>query len=83
MLHILPSNDITAARKAIGDRMVVIGTINNPDVLTGGTNIDVRRAVFHSIKTGSTIIAPEAAISSKTPTSNLIELVRATHHTKV
>ena len=79
VLNILPSNDIPAARKIIGDRMLVMGSINNPDVLVGGTAMDVRRAVFHSIKTGSTIIAPEAAISTKTPTSNLIELVHAAH----
>lgn len=79
ILHTLPSNNIPAARSVIGNRMIVIGTINNPDILTGGTGIDVRRAVFHSIKTGSTIIAPEAAISTKTPTSNLVELIRASH----
>jgi MtaA/CmuA family methyltransferase len=82
VLNILPSNDIPAARAVIGSRMTVIGTINNPDVLTGGSTMDVRRAVFHSINSGSKIIAPEAAISTKTPTSNLIELVRAAHNYK-
>ena len=79
LLNILPSNDIPVARKIIGDRMVVIGAINNPDVLVGGTAMDVRRAVLHSVKTGSRIISPEAAISTKTPTANLIELVHTAH----
>ena len=79
VLNILPSNDIAAARKQVGEHMLILGAINNPDILIGGTSADVRRAVFHSIKSGSRIVAPEAAISTKTPTPNLIELVRTAH----
>lgn len=67
VLNILPSNDIAAARKQVGEHMLILGAINNPDILIGGTSADVRRAVFHSIKSGSRIVARRPPFPPKRP----------------
>lgn len=82
ILHILANNNLQKARETIGNRMLVIGSINNPAVLVSGTPEDVRREVFRCIEYGGRLIAPEAAIPLKTPTANLIELVQSVHRAR-
>jgi [methyl-Co(III) methanol-specific corrinoid protein]:coenzyme M methyltransferase len=51
--------------------MVLVGNINNPRTLLGGTVDDVRREVFHALDAGIDIIAPECAVPLNARTENV------------
>ncbi len=82
ILHLVTTNDIPRARSIIGDKMEIIGSINNPDILVSGTSADIRRSVFLAIDAGARILAPEAAVPFTVSTKNLLELTQAAHHAR-
>jgi [methyl-Co(III) methanol-specific corrinoid protein]:coenzyme M methyltransferase len=64
------------AREIVGDRVVLIGNVNNPRTLLFGTPEDVRREVGEILAAGIEIVGPECAIPLTTPTENLRAVVQ-------
>ncbi len=71
--------DAKMAVETVGDRISLVGNINNPEVLFQGTPDDVRRQVRYAIEAGVNMIGPECAIPLSTPFENLKAIVAATH----
>jgi len=71
--------DARVAVEKIGDRMCLVGNVNNPDVLYQGTPDDVYKQARYAIEAGVDIIAPECAIPLSTPLENLKAVVSAAH----
>ncbi|MGI5817776.1 MAG: MtaA/CmuA family methyltransferase [Armatimonadota bacterium] len=65
------------ARWAAGDRIALMGNINNPRTLLQGTAEDVAAEVDAALTAGVEIVAPECAVPLTTPTENLKALERA------
>lgn len=66
--------DAVAAAKG---KMTLMGAVNNPTVLLGGTPEMVRHASRQLIEGGVHILSPECAVPLTTPTANLRALVEA------
>jgi len=73
--HFESQND-PAAMKAQAE-MVLIGNINNPEIIRSGSRDDVRRAVFTALDAGVDIIAPECAVPLDAPMANVRAVVEA------
>ncbi|MBW2102017.1 MAG: MtaA/CmuA family methyltransferase [Deltaproteobacteria bacterium] len=71
--------DAKSAVKRVGERMALVGNVNNPEVLYQGTPEDVRRQVRYAIEAGVDMIGPECAIPLATPLENLKAIVEAAH----
>lgn len=65
------------ARWAAGERIALMGNINNPRTLLHGSEDDVAAEVEACLLAGVDIIAPECAVPLTTPTDNLQAMVRA------
>jgi len=65
------------ARWLAGDRIALMGNINNPQTLLAGTPEDVAEEVAVCLRAGIEIIAPECAVPLTTPTRNLQAIERA------
>jgi uroporphyrinogen-III decarboxylase len=63
--------DAKAAVKRIGDRISLIGNLNNPCTLLQGTTEDVYKQARYAIDAGVDIIGPECAVPLTTPLANL------------
>jgi len=62
------------ARWAAGDRIALMGNINNPETLLRGTRRDVAAEVEDCLAAGIEIIGPECAVPLTTPTENLQQI---------
>jgi len=71
--------DAKAAVEKIGNRVCMVGNINNPQTLYLGTPEDVHKQVRYAIDAGVDIIGPECAIPLATPLDNLKAIVSAVH----
>lgn len=71
--------DAQTAVKKVGDRMCMVGNVNNPRVLYQGTPEDVYQQVRYAVDAGVDIIGPECAIPLATPLENLKAIVSAAH----
>ena len=71
--------DARTAVEKIGDRMCLVGNVNNPEVLYQGTPEDVYSQVRYAVDAGVDIIAPECAVPLSTPLENLKAVVAAAH----
>jgi [methyl-Co(III) methanol-specific corrinoid protein]:coenzyme M methyltransferase len=71
--------DAKMAVETVGDRISLVGNINNPEVLFQGTPDDVHKQVRYAIDAGVNMIGPECAIPLSTPLENLKTIVEATH----
>ena len=71
--------DAREAVKRVGDKMSLVGNINNPEVLFNGTPEQVREQVRYAVEAGVNIIGPECAIPLGTPLANLKAIVAAAH----
>ena len=72
--------DAKEAVERVGDRISLVGNIDNANVLFMGTPEDVYKQARYAIESGVNIIGPECAIPLKTPIENLkaiSEAVRA------
>jgi MtaA/CmuA family methyltransferase len=69
--------DAREAVQTVGDKMVLIGNVNNPQALLQGTPEDVYRQARYAIEAGVEIIGPECAIPLSTPLKNLKAIVTA------
>lgn len=65
------------ARWLAGDRIALMGNINNPQTLLRGSPDDVAVEVEACLRAGIEIIAPECAVPLTTPTENLQALAQA------
>ncbi len=63
--------DAEKARSLAGERMSLMGGINNIEILRNGTEQDIEKAAQESINAGIDIIAPECAVPLDTPQKNL------------
>ncbi|MDI3312037.1 MAG: MtaA/CmuA family methyltransferase [Thermoanaerobacterium sp.] len=66
--------DAKRAKNIVGDRMSLIGNINNPKTLFAGTASDVKRETIYAIEAGIEIVGPECAIPLSTPVQNLLAI---------
>lgn len=73
--HFEQQVDAKDAIRRVGDRMSLVGNINNPVTLLSGTPEDVAREVRYALEAGVHIIAPECAIPLQTPLENLRAIV--------
>jgi len=69
--------DSREAVRRIGDKIALVGNIDNPQTLLLGTPEDVYRQARYAIEAGVDIIAPECAIPPGTPLENLRAIVEA------
>ena len=61
----------------VGDKISLVGNINNPQALLQGTPEDVYKQARYAIEAGVHIIAPECAIPLTTRLENLRAIVEA------
>lgn len=59
------------ARRLAGERMALMGNLNNPQLLLQGTPEEVREAAREARRAGVDIVAPECAVPLTAPTGNL------------
>jgi [methyl-Co(III) methanol-specific corrinoid protein]:coenzyme M methyltransferase len=69
--------DARFAVEQIGDRVSLVGNVNNPRVLLQGTPEEVHEQARYAIGAGVHIIGPECAIPLATPMENLRAIVEA------
>lgn len=69
--------DARGAVRRVGNRMCLVGNVNNPEVLLMGTPDEVYRQARYAIDAGVGIIGPECAIPLPTPMENLRAIVEA------
>lgn len=69
--------DAKEAVQRIGDRVSLVGNVNNPRALLQGTPQDVYRQARYAIEAGVHLIGPECAIPLSTPIENLRAIVEA------
>lgn len=65
------------ARDTVGDRIALMGNLNNPELLLRGTPEQVRQAAREAHGAGVDIIAPECAVPLTAPTANLRAIAEA------
>jgi len=63
--------DAVAAVQAVGDRLSLVGNVNNPDVLYSGTPEQAEAQARAAVKAGVRIVGPECAVPLRTPIANL------------
>ncbi len=69
--------DSREAVRRIGDKLSLVGNVNNPRTLLQGTPEDVYQQARYAIEAGVNIIGPECAIPLTTPVENLRAIVEA------
>ncbi|PKN64891.1 MAG: MtaA/CmuA family methyltransferase [Deltaproteobacteria bacterium HGW-Deltaproteobacteria-15] len=69
--------DSKEAVRRVGDRISLVGNINNPQALLQGTPEDVYKQARYAIEAGVNIIGPECAVPLSTPLENLRAIVEA------
>ncbi len=77
MFHFDSMNDPAEARKIVGDRIGLVGNINNPVTLYSKGPEEVREEVYKCMDAGIDMIAPECAIPLATKLENLLEIPKA------
>ncbi len=75
--HYDTKTDVEKAKEIINNRMSLIGGINDPWTLLGGTPEDVKKEARRAVQAGVEILAPECAIPTATPNANLKAIVDA------
>ena len=69
--------DAKEAVRRMGERMSLVGNVNNPRVLLQGTPEEAYEQARYAIKAGVNVIGPECAIPLSTPLANLKAIVAA------
>ncbi|HEY8477950.1 MAG TPA: MtaA/CmuA family methyltransferase [Chloroflexota bacterium] len=75
--HFESQVDPYEARRIIGQRMSLIGNINNPSTLLQGTPEEAYRAALYALEGGANGVAPEGSVPLVTPLENLKALKQA------
>jgi [methyl-Co(III) methanol-specific corrinoid protein]:coenzyme M methyltransferase len=63
--------DAKAAAEAVGNRMALVGNVNNPEVLLHGSPELVLEEARYAVQAGVGIVGPECAVPLHTPIENL------------
>jgi len=71
--------DAKVAVDRVGDRISLVGCVNNAQALYQGTPEEVYRQARYAVEAGVNIIAPECAIPLATPMENVKAVVAAAH----
>ncbi len=71
--------DARYAVEKVGQRMSLVGNVNNSEVLYLGSPEDVYRQARYAIEAGVNIIGPECAVPLPTPIENLKAIVSAAY----
>ena len=79
ILHIDSRNNLKEAAKQVDDRLILVGSVNNPYTLSESRPQHVRDEVIENILDGVKMIAPECNIPVTVPGENLSMLVAAAH----
>ncbi|MCL5986324.1 MAG: MtaA/CmuA family methyltransferase [Actinobacteria bacterium] len=66
--------DAYEANKIVGNDIILVGNINNPDTLLLGSEEDVRRETLRVMDAGIDMIAPECAVPLETKNINLMAI---------
>ncbi len=74
--HFDSKNNAKTAVDLVGDRLALVGNVNNPETLLHGTLEQVAQQARYAVAAGVRIIGPECAIPLHTPTENLREITR-------
>ncbi len=69
--------DAREAVRRVGDKISLVGNVNNPRTLLQGTPDDVRAQARYAIEAGVNLIGPECAVPLTTPMENLKAIVAA------
>ena len=75
--HFDSKNEPAESMDAVGDRIALIGNINNPETLFAKGPQEVRAEVYANLEAGVQAVGPECAIPLQTPIENLTEIPRA------
>ena len=75
--HYDSKNPPAKAREIMGNRISLVGNVNNPVTLFAGGPADVRAEVNLNLEAGVELIGPECAIPLRTPLENLKAIPRA------
>ena len=77
--HYDSKNDPAASMAVVGNRVALVGNINNPETLFARQPEDVRTAVYANLNAGVPLVGPECAIPLQTPLDNLRAIPAAVH----
>jgi [methyl-Co(III) methanol-specific corrinoid protein]:coenzyme M methyltransferase len=75
--HYDSKNPPAKAKEIMGNRISLVGNINNPVTLFAGGPAEVRKEVNLNLDAGVELIGPECAIPLRTSLENLKEIPRA------
>ena len=75
--HLDSKVDAFEAKRVVGDRLSLVGNINNPGTLFLGTPEDVKAEAKRVCEAGFNIIGPECAVPVRMPNANLIAITEA------
>ena len=75
--HYDSKNKPQESMDVVGDKIALVGNINNPETLFSKGPDEVREEVFANLDAGVPMIGPECAIPLQTPIDNLKEIPRA------
>jgi [methyl-Co(III) methanol-specific corrinoid protein]:coenzyme M methyltransferase len=75
--HFDSLNDAQQAVRLVGDRLVLVGNVENVQTLLNGTPEAVAGQTRYAIEAGVQVIGPECAVPLRTPLENLIAIRRA------
>jgi [methyl-Co(III) methanol-specific corrinoid protein]:coenzyme M methyltransferase len=72
--HLDSAVNATEAKRIVGNRMSIVGNIDNPETLLLGTPEDVRRQARLACEAGLNIVGPECAIPLRVPNANMVAI---------
>ena len=75
--HYDSKNDPGESMNIVGDRISLVGNINNPETLFSKGPAEVRREVYKNLEAGVQLVGPECAIPLQTAIENLKEIPKA------
>lgn len=75
--HFESKVDARRAKEIVGQRMSLLGNVNNPDTLLFGSPEDAYREASYAAEAGVEILGPECAIPLRVPNENLKAIVAA------
>ena len=75
--HFESKVNASTAREIMGNRVSLVGNINNPESLLHGTPQQVYQETMIALNAGVNIVGPECAIPLATPNENLTAIARA------
>jgi len=75
--HLDSAVNAAEAKRIVGNRMSIVGNIDNPETLLLGTPEDVRREARLACEVGIDIVGPECAIPLRVPNANMAAITEA------